>query len=600
MTDHPIVAAPFRPARSRGRLRDGLLALALAAFLSACWALRTWPDLSQLILPDPDDMMRLVQVRDWLAGQGVNDWTQYRMAPPAGAPMHWSRVNDMGIAALILAFSPALGRHGAELVAVLAYPALLFAAHLFLSARLARRLWGEPAAAIAVVLGAMAYPGTTVFAPGRIDHHALQVVLTEIAVLAATMRAGPRAGLLAGAAIALALVVGLETAPQIAALLGVLLLLWVTRGTHERGRMAGLAAGLAGATLPFVLFLRPTLWSPTLCDAFTPATSNATFGGAAVLALLAAATPRLADWRLRLVLGGVLGTGVLAAILAAYPTCLAGPYGAVDPLLLREFIPHIDEANSLFDQVAVGRRVQLGGLMLVSCLAVVWLALRRRAAWRRWLPLAAVVAISGLVTLAQVRGTYVGTPLGAPLLAGMVLAVRGRVPARPALLVGAWLGASGMSWYGLPIVWEHLIARAGGPAAGSLDTTPSRAPCNTGATWRAVDRYPPGVVMTSTSIAAFLTGSTRMSTVGAGYHRNNRGNVAMYRFFLSEPAAAARIARAWRVDYVAFCPRDFAEMDAVRRFPRSVVARLQAGDPPAGFQQLPLQGATLRLYRIAR
>lgn len=598
MQDQPIAAAAPPPASTWRR--DGAVALVLAAFLSCCWALRDWTDLSQLLLPDPDDMMRLVQVRDWLAGQGINDWTQYRMAPPAGAPMHWSRVNDIGIAGLILGFTPALGRHGAELLAVLLYPALLFVAHLFLCARLARRIWGDQAALIGAALGAMAYPGTTVFAPGRIDHHGLQVVLTEVAVLAVTMRAGLGSGMLAGAMIALALVVGLETAPQVAALLGVLFTFWVLRGAAERRRLAGLALGLAAVTAPFVLFLRPTLWSPALCDAFTPATSNATFAGAAVLALLAAATPRLADWRWRLGVGGALGIASLGAILAAYPACLTGPYGRVDPFLLREFIPHIDEANGILTQSSFGRSVQFGGLMLASCLAVVWAAWRRPAEWQRWLPLAAVVAISGAVTLAQIRGTYIGAPLGAPLLAGVVIAARWRVPARPLLLVGAWLGASGMSWHGVPIVVEDLMARAGGPPKGYLSPTAPRIWCDTGATWRAVDRYPPGVVMASTSIAASLVATTRMSTVGAGYHRNNDGNMAMYRFFLSRPAQAARIARAWRVDYVAFCPRDFEEMDAVRRFPDSVVARLYAGRPPAGFQQLPLQGATLRLYRIPR
>jgi asparagine N-glycosylation enzyme membrane subunit Stt3 len=598
MQDQSLAAASSRPFRSW--CRDGLVAVALAAFLSFCWAARDWANLSQLVLPDPDDMMRLVQVRDWLNGQGVNDWTQYRMAPPAGAPMHWSRVNDAGLAAMILGFGPILGRHGAELVAVLLYPALLFAAHLILSARIARRIWGDQAGLIAAVLAAMAYPGTTVFAPGRIDHHALQVVLAEVAVLAATMRPRAGSGLLAGAMIALALVVGLEVVPQLAVLLGAIFVFWVVDGQAEQRRTAGLAIGLAAVTLPFVLFLRPTLWSPALCDAFTPATSTATFAGAAVLGVLAVATPRLDGWRLRLVLGGGLGGAVLAALLILYPACLAGPYGAVDPFLLREFIPHIDEANGIFEQVSIGRRIQLGGLMLASCLAVLWVIWCCRAAWRRWLPLAAVVTASGLITLLQVRGTYVGAPLGASLLAGVVLAARRRVPARPVLVAGAWLGASGMSWYGVPVVAEDLIARSGGPAKGYLTPTPPRAACNTGATWRAVDRYPPGVMMASTSVAAFLTGATRMSTVGAGYHRNNQGNMAMYRFFLSRPEEAARIARAWHVDYVAFCPRDFEEMNAVRRFPDSVVARLSAGRPPEGFQQLPLQGATLRLYRIAR
>ena len=51
--------------------------------------------------PDTDDAMRLVQVRDLLAGQGWFDMVQHRLMPPEGASMHWSRLVDAPLAALI-------------------------------------------------------------------------------------------------------------------------------------------------------------------------------------------------------------------------------------------------------------------------------------------------------------------------------------------------------------------------------------------------------------------------------------------------------------------------------------------------------------------
>lgn len=583
--------------RSGSTARDLLLAIALAVFLSATWAMRSWADLSALILPDYDDMMRLMQVRDWIAGQGINDWTQYRMAPPRGSPMHWSRVNDVVPAGLILTFTPLVGRHAAEVIAVLAYPAMLFTLHLWLSARIARKIWGERAAPIAIVLAALAYPGTTVFAPGRIDHHALQVVLIDVAILAILARASVRSGLASGAAIAVALVVGLETVPQLAAVLAVIFVFWIVWGEWERARLAGVALGLAATTLPFVLFLRPTLWTTALCDAFTPASSNATFAGAATLGILALITPRLHDWRWRLGAGAVLGGVTLLGLVLAYPVCLTGPYGQVDPFLRREFIAHIDEANSIFLQKSLGRGIQLGGLMLAALAGAMWVAWRRPQSWRRWAPSAAVVAISALVTLAQVRGTYLGTPLSAPLLAGIVLAARDRQPPSAALRVLAWLGLSGMGWYAAPMVIERALTDV--PGAKPF-LTPVREPdnCMTRATWPSIDRYPPGVVMAPVSVAAYLTGMTHMSTVGAGYHRNNAGNMALYRFFLSPPDQARPIARAWGVRYVVFCPTDFTEMDAAHRYPNSLAAMLSRGQAPRDFQPLPLQGTRLRLYRL--
>jgi len=42
-----------------------------------------------------DDAMRLVEVRDLLGGQSWFDLTQYRLAPPEGVRMHWSRLIDL-------------------------------------------------------------------------------------------------------------------------------------------------------------------------------------------------------------------------------------------------------------------------------------------------------------------------------------------------------------------------------------------------------------------------------------------------------------------------------------------------------------------------
>jgi hypothetical protein len=593
---HQAIKVPIAERWRSPAWRDALCAIGLAVLLSACWAARDWHQLSHLILPDYDDMMRLAQVRDWLAGQHVNDWTQYRMAPPAGSPMHWSRVNDFGVAGLILLFTGLFGRTAAELIAVIAYPTILFSAHLFLAARIGRRLWGREAALVALVLGALAYPGTTVFPPGRIDHHGLQVVLLEIAVLWAMRRPGLKAGIAAGLAVGLGLVVGLEAAAQSVALVGFLFLRWAVDGARERDRLAGLAVGLAGATAPFYLFLRPTLWSSQLCDAFTPASAHGTFAAAAALGLLALGTGGLRDWRARLAVGTALGLATLIGLLYAYPSCLTGPYGAVDPFLRREFIAHIDEANPVWRQASVGRAMQLIGAMIASVAAVVWTIWRYPAAWRRWGAIVGAIAMSALIAAAQVRGTYVGTPLGAPLLAGVVLAARRT--ARAPVLVAAWIGCAGMGWYVVPEVGEKALSFAGERAKPYLTPVRARGLCDAPTTWSSMDRYPAGVVMAPTSVAAYLMTATHMSTVGAGYHRNDRGNMAMYRYFLSSPDQGRVIARQWRVQYVTFCPGDFRELNVARRWPASLATLLSTGRAPAHFHRLPLQGTQLRFYRI--
>ena len=91
---------------------------------------------------DPDSFLRLVQVRDLLAGQGWFDLVQHRMDPPGGALLHWSRLIDAPIAGLILS---ATSSAPAKRFALTAWPLLLLfammggAAAIGVRARRARR-----------------------------------------------------------------------------------------------------------------------------------------------------------------------------------------------------------------------------------------------------------------------------------------------------------------------------------------------------------------------------------------------------------------------------------------------------------------------------
>ncbi|OYW62342.1 MAG: hypothetical protein B7Z31_01275, partial [Rhodobacterales bacterium 12-65-15] len=64
---------------------------------------RRAPEISELLAGGGgDDLMRLQQVRDWLGGQSWFDTTQYRILPPEGVSIHWSRYVDLGIAAFLV------------------------------------------------------------------------------------------------------------------------------------------------------------------------------------------------------------------------------------------------------------------------------------------------------------------------------------------------------------------------------------------------------------------------------------------------------------------------------------------------------------------
>jgi hypothetical protein len=584
-TDDPLHRAAFLR-------RDAIVALLLALFLSLCWTINDWPQVGQLNLPDHDDMMRLAQVRDWLAGQAFNDWTQYRLAPPEGASMHWSRINDVGIAAIIVAARPFLGAHGAELLAVILYPALLFAAYLFLSGRIARRLGGSSAALVAIVVAALAYPANSLFLPGRIDHHALQIVLILGAILALMRPPAIANGAVAGVCIALSLGIGLETAPYVAAVIAVLCGQWIWRGDAERARLIAAGAATGGVTLLLLLFARPTYWTAQWCDAFTPASSSATLAAAGAWIALGLASPRLPDWRARLALAGTAGAAVLTFAFLRYPVCLTGPYGPMDPFVRSAFMDNVVEARGLFQHRLLSIGLPSGGLIAAALLVAGWFLathpLRRRAA----LPLVAVLAISAVVTLFQVRGAYLGSAVAAPLLAQLILAARDVPRWRGLAVAGAWLASAGMVYLIVPERIDRMLAPQ---VRASFQLSRS---CNAGDVWRQLDRYPPGTVMAPMDRAAYIIGGTHHGSVAAGYHRNNRGNRAMYDFFLASPERARRIGAQWGTRYVAICPRDFAELDLAAAYPDSLATRLIRGETPAWLEPLPLRDTGLQFYRV--
>ena len=68
--------------------------------------------------------MRLLEVRDWLAGQSWFDVSQHRLNSPDGVPMHWSRLVDLPIAGTILLLATVLGTAAAEHAALVIVPLL--------------------------------------------------------------------------------------------------------------------------------------------------------------------------------------------------------------------------------------------------------------------------------------------------------------------------------------------------------------------------------------------------------------------------------------------------------------------------------------------
>src|SRR3546814_867448 len=128
---------------------------------------------------DPDDALRLVEVRDWMAGQNWFDVTQYRINPPTGGAMHWSRLIDVPIAAFLWAVSLFTPVTIAERLVLPMYPLLVLGLLFAIVGCAMHRLAGKTHAIISVMLLALTMPVLIQFAPMRIDHHGWQIIRSE-------------------------------------------------------------------------------------------------------------------------------------------------------------------------------------------------------------------------------------------------------------------------------------------------------------------------------------------------------------------------------------------------------------------------------------
>jgi hypothetical protein len=542
-------------------------ASAICFALTLVWTLRSWSDLNALRLPDPDDLMRLQQIRDWLGGQRFADLTQYRLGY-AGTPMHWSRLPDLVPAAMIWSLQGLVGRHASEVAAVILWPASLFVCAIALSGRIARSLAGGGVAGAAMIIAAIAFPVTTVFVPGRIDHHGLQLVLLLIAVLMLVKRPSLVTGVTGGIVSVASLMVGMELAPVLAAAAAFVVGEWVIRGDAARPRLGGFGVAFAVTTLVGTVAFRTLAWDYPACDAFTALSARAMLI-ASLMPIVLAAAPA-SNRKARAILAGLAGIAVVVAIGGTAPQCLS-PYGQVPPLLQQLWLSRVTEAQLLF-AAPVATAVAYSGLMIAGLVAGGWCVWRTRDS--RWLALLLLQLAAAAVTLVQLRGAYAGALLAAPALAAFVVrAQRVGLIARAA----AWAASAGILY---PIAAQAMTAHA---------ATTAKASCTAPDLMAALGRLPAGRVMAPVDTAAPAIVSTKQQLLAGAYHRDAGGDLAMYSFFLGSGDNARSIANRWGVRWVIACD-GFGGVAAPFEW------KLQHGQPPSWLTPVGQVGSGARIF----
>ncbi len=114
--------------------------IALIAFAIYNIGGSSWKKVLVWTLPDNDDIMRVLQVRAWLNGQGFYDLVNHRLNPPNGGDIHWSRLADIPLAIGNLILRPFFGVNMAEKIATFIIPLLLAAVFAYVVGRTSKAI----------------------------------------------------------------------------------------------------------------------------------------------------------------------------------------------------------------------------------------------------------------------------------------------------------------------------------------------------------------------------------------------------------------------------------------------------------------------------
>lgn len=555
--------------------------------MSAVLIAYRWPNIQFLILADTDDNLRLAQVKAWLGGQDWYDLRQYRLNPPEGANIHWSRLPDLPIAGLMLVFQPFFGWLGAEKIAVAVAPLLPFGIALFGVGLMARRLVAPGAWLWGAAMLFAAPSALGMFAPTRIDHHGWQLAFLALALAGLVDPRRARGGATLGVATAASLSVGLEMLPYLALAGAMLGLRWLIEGKDEVGLRAYGVALSAGTALGFQLFASLANQAPR-CDALTPVWMSTLLLAGALLVLLSFLSRQN-------VLTRTLGAGLAAGVLGfffvtSWPNCLSRPEGISDELY-RQWFVNISEVRPLYKDSLKSALpiVALPVVGLIGSVVMMWQAQGRRLSWLAPLVLNLVAL---LMLFWQTRAAPAAQVLaipGAAALAWLIIPRLATSPARLVRMLGVPIAFTLVSGLAVNLLTLAIPSDAGTARAKvKAGARQASAKCTTLSALRPIAKLPVGTIFTFVDLGPRLIAMTPHSAIAGPYHRNGEAILDVFRAFRGTPEVAHGLITAHQARYVLICPGMAEARNHLRIAPKSFLAKLQEGQAPDWLAPVPL------------
>ena len=567
------------------------------AIVSAGLIYSSWEVITTRAGWDPDDQLRLVQLRDFLNGQSWFDTTQYRLNPPKGGPMHWSRLVELPLAILIIMLTPFFGQASAEMIAGSFVPLLGLGLVAYMIGRIAKHLHSAEAGIIAVVITLIAPALLMQFRPMRIDHHGWQIVMAALSLWTLFWPNKKVAGVVLGLALAIWLHISLEGAPLTAAFFIYLGWRWIFGRAHGLRLLWTIGSFAMTSALVFFGTQPSGLSAAIYCDTVSMPHIAAILIAAAIM--IPSIMRKPGDRRIRLALAIMAGVAAIGVLFYLAPQCNKGAFGNLDPLVRDYWYVNVNEGLPIWRQDWHVALTLIAG-PICGLIALIFgyrtLQITHKSDWQ----IVGFFAIyAALVSLIVFRTVSVAAAFAIPLVAVWIaqLFLRYRQSQIPTYRIGI-IAAILVLFIPGAVASSIGNAISGKAKASFAATQKANAICSKMPSVTELNGLPTGNIIAPLDMGPAILVATKHSILASSHHRNERAMHDHIAIFKSAPGVAWQYLKAHKINYIAICPNE-AEMEIyLNRDPKGLWAILKSGNWPGYLTPMADMGDGIKIWRV--
>ncbi len=544
-----------------------------------------------------DDHLRLIQARDWIAGQNWWDISQYRMNSPVGGAMHWSRLVDVPLGLLLLLFRPLLGQAGTEQVAVVIVPLITLGVVIWLMAGIARRLFGHKEALIAGITTFTMLPIVEQLSPTRIDHHGWQIVLFLICLRSVVeQQKNIFFAITLGIALSLWIEISIEGLPFVAIFLGLIALRWIfpNIGSEKAGQKTQFPVAIMTTAVGSAILYIGTegfQFSENMCDSLSPVHVVFLFV-IAIIVNLAVVSASLFKVNLgiisKLALSVFAASGAMAVIIAIAPQCAGDAFGNLDPLVREYWYDRTAEGLPLW-HLPFRYAVQPLAAIMASLVGLAYLFMRdKHTSNRSKIDILLLLLASCLIGLFVNRAFVYTLCITGIILAPVIVALFRNSEKNPSLS-----GRMAMRLFPIiliaPTIFGQITydvmkksfteSRSAKTADGGFDYDFAYA-CQQSSNIVRLDILPPAQLMAGLDVSPSILHFTSHKVVATGHHRNQQAMKDVIIAFTGNPQTVRQIFQKRKIDFLITCAGSPELLFYLQHSPAGFWAKLKGGDTP--------------------